>query len=216
MKKSQITLFIAVGILIIIILALAFSLRARFVQDAGLPNDVRVLQEQIASCLQEKSNTVIRMIGRNAGNLEPGESITVNGQQITFYAQKSLQQMQQEINMHLNNENCNPESRLNIVRQKTSASSKINRDNVFITIQYPLTVKSLQSVYNLNEPYEIVVPVRLGMINELIPQILQEPLCISCISDLSVQNNIGIDLFSYNNTLIVRLTDNLYQFILAK
>ena len=101
MKKSQVTLFIAVGILIIIILALAFSLRTRFIQNEILPEDVRVLQEQVASCLREKSNAALRMIGRNAGNLEPGKSIIVNGQQITFYEWKSLQQLQDKLFLKL-------------------------------------------------------------------------------------------------------------------
>ncbi len=77
MKKGQVTIFIILGIIILVAVILFFFIKSRFyfgpATQERLQQEFPAIKEHIENCLKQESEPLIRKIGLQGGFLEPAE-----------------------------------------------------------------------------------------------------------------------------------------------
>lgn len=96
-----------------------------------------------------------------------------------------------------------------IVNQsKITSLVKFDRDKINIKVNYPVEIKKGTQTFKLNN-FEYEQDSRLFSIYDIANKIVnlqfndKENICLSCLSDLSSQNNVTIDLNEYDNDTII-------------
>jgi len=91
-KRGQVTLFIILGIVLVVVLVLFTVLRGSVIEtgfgtktdEALVSSQVESIRSFIGDCIQEKGDEVISIIGKQGGDLEPGLSQYWNGDQLAY------------------------------------------------------------------------------------------------------------------------------------
>jgi len=233
MKKGQITLFMILGLVIVIIIGLFFFLKSDIIKSALekgvqtgiiIPQKIKSIYGFVEECITSTSNDALERIGKQGGYIIPTKDSTSLG--IPYYINHnktnipSKEKIEKEIEKYINNQlpfctkNFVDFPEFSVKQGEIESNTKIKENEVTINIKYPLEIEVEDKNYNLEKFKEISMPIRLGAIYNTAVEIVKEELknfesvCLSCLTALGIENNLHIDIYPQDqDTMIFVITD---------
>lgn len=223
-KRGQLSIFLILALIMIIVFSLLYSLKSMPESQQQKAEIIKssvsdTITSNIQSCLLNTLNQAVLNLGLQGGFIEkPNKFLIINNSFISFGYYKnsiilnSLEGIKSEINNYIeqNLSLCVKEN--NFIFEKGSVISKttINKDNIKIEVNYPISIKQGDRVEVLKEDYNTELNVRLGYIYDFILSVvtkhLKDPRNIDIVNLL--KSDLSIDIVGYKeNTLIYVITD---------
>ena len=72
LKRGQITIFVILGIVLVVIVVLLFTLRKEILPKNILPTQTVSLQDHVEDCIRESGNSAINLVSKQGGEINPG------------------------------------------------------------------------------------------------------------------------------------------------
>lgn len=222
MKRGQVTLFIILGILIVIILVLVLYFKSGIVKDTfdtqlskfvTVPKQVEVIDFFVKECVTKTGNDALLLIGSQGGFLSP----KLNEFNVGYYVYNGKKVMperfflENQISSYVGDmlffctKSFIDFPQFDIEQGEIKTKTTINNDNVVIDIVYPLKITKGESTFNLREFNNNEFSIRLGIIYDVSNNIVDEQMmnltsiCLSCLNEFTVNNNVVIDINDYTN-----------------
>lgn len=187
MKKAQVTIFIILGIVIVIAVFSIYKAKDYFVKTqwelerqrtATLPADVQDIRVYTESCVEEMVEEGIKIMGLQGGYIiQPAYILETNFSTVTYAYYNgrkilpSIEKMQGDLALYVElfSPLCFDESNFpdfNITTKDVNAQTTINQDSVSVTANYPVSVSKGSANYDIGSKYYVEIPVRLGRIHD--------------------------------------------------
>lgn len=219
LKRGQITLFVVLGVVIISALALGFYFRQQIaskevkeeaVELTGLPPDLETLREEVEDCAKQVSDEALYLVGQQGGYFVlPKDSVQAGYYSVAFgvnNGQKTLASddtLKDEIASYVmaNLPECVDYSayeNLEITEQVPETSVTFDDEKTELEIDYKLTVQKEGNAYNLFEPYEVVLPLRVKKVYQSSSKIADDLVADSGDLDVNKMLSYGMDVDVYN------------------
>jgi len=222
--KGQVTPFIIIGLVLLAGITIFLVVKEGIVvnKNVDIPADVSPVYSTVNDCLQKTLVDGIEYVSQKGGYYEtPEKAIDM---EIPYYLYKnqnnmpSKERIEEEISNYVDNEIqfcLNDASGLvefEIHGGNISSVTVIEDDKVLLKMNYPLSILRGENTYVLDE-FETEYKVRLGLIYNISRQIIDEQIknteviCIGCLYDLGVKNDVFIKTLEYNGDTIYTITD---------
>ena len=187
-KRGQITLFVILGVIIIGAIALGLYFRQQIVSTqtlkevaltSELPPDLELLKEEIQACANTVSDEALYFVGQQGGYfLVPDNSIQVEDTAIAYGVQKNVKTLvsedafRSEVGSYIEAflPDCVDYSQygsFELFVQILATMVTLNDNNTNLEIDYKVTAQKGESAYNLFEPYEVVLPLKVKNVYEI-------------------------------------------------
>jgi len=200
-KRGQITVFIIVGILLLILAALAIFLRGTLTERAfekaaeqqQLPSDIAPINNYVELCLQRSLAPGVFLLGAQGGYITPPEgSLTTQNAVVAYGAVDGKPTMpdasvaerqlagytEDAISLCLLNLSEFRRQGYDIEAGKPSAIVHVTDDKVLVNLDYPLAVRKGNASYELRF-FSANVPIRLGHVlqvaNDIVNGVTDDP-----------------------------------------
>ena len=225
-KKGQVTIFIIIGIVILIVFGLIFGLRSilsKGNEEIILENNPTI-KAYVEQCLDEVSKDAIYLLGERGGYIYGDEELDYDNEiEIAYHffegkdVTPSLRNMENHISDYvgLNLEYCLDdfasfkEINMEIETGKMNIITRIGIDDVNIILEYPLTILYEGKRNKINE-FTTQVPIRLGHIHSIIKLITIKEIENPERIDLEYLTNFDVDIdirFLGNHNVLYRIED---------
>ncbi len=216
-KRGQLTIFIIVAIFIVAIVAIFYSLKSGIILNIFSP-DVGRVNSFVQDCIEEESYSIISQIGLGGGYFLPPNLSTASGVSI-YYSNgqnhmPSKTEVEREISFFMNEKlffctrNFVDFQDLEIEQGIIKTSTEIDDKKINFDIEYPLSIKKASST-NLIKNFKYEVPLRLGIvydsINEFISQETGDAICLSCLLEITLENDLYVDMMDYDEKTTIFL-----------
>lgn len=236
-KKSQITVFILIGIVIFILLALVFFVKGeliyKLIKQPRIDPNLKDINARVTSCIESIGNTGIELLGIQGGKitLRPNTYLEIEDLKISYLGvhNKNLvpqtNQIENELALFINENlpNCaenftfQPHKvRYSNIKTKTS----IKENKVIFEIVWPIVLTKNNNNYKI-EYFKYETPekntedkkmIRLGYIIDSTREIVDN-LCIT--RDKIQEFDLNIDYTNYEDDILYIIEDNDYLFSFA-
>jgi hypothetical protein len=235
MKRGQITLFIIIGIVILLVISMVFYLRGRapeaelevkFEEEAEISLAAQPVDAFVQNCLKEVTEDAIDVIARQGGYFELPEISTadmVTNTAYYFYLGSGLVPSEDVIKAELKKyvdsqfefclRNLVDFEGYEFELGEPETSINFDEDIVIANIDFPLTIITDGARIPLNK-FRAAVPSRLWVLYDTARQLTNiqvenpDQICLSCIAELAEENEINISVVEYeNDTLLFVLMD---------
>ena len=225
-KRSQVTIFIIIAVLIIAIVGLFFVFRGGIEKKEVYSSEIAPIQDFVQECLDDSLEDAVFTIGEGGGYEDPLKVSSTFVFNTPYYLRnnKSLmpskEKIQEEISKSVEKNLifCLGDFALfpeyEITKGKMTSVSKIQENNVLIEINYPLTIKKIDSesktkIKNFNSE----VSIRLGIVYDSIAEFIEENkqtegVCISCLVNAVGKNNLKSTFSDYDNKTIIFIVED--------
>jgi hypothetical protein len=223
MKKGQTSVFIIAGLIIIAAVLLILFFRGSLsIGKERVNPEIEPLYNFVKSCIEESAENAVYTIGQSGGYFYLSYS-TDSG--VAYYFDKgsnnmpSKQDIEKELGYYIDNMllSCVSDfedfSSFSINSGEIKSSAKIESGKVVFDVDYPLSIKKGESSYEISEFEDIEVPVRLNTIYEVSKEITldqmthEEDICITCLENWAVENDLYIKTMDYDDAVIFYITD---------
>jgi len=230
-KKGQITIFIIVGIVLLIAFGLIFFLKGKVFKASEDIFDTKTesIETYVWGCVESVSENAVYYVGTQGGYANiPAPKMRFYWREIPYYMYENKNTMptketiEKEISKFidywlpvcLDNLSIFKEQGYDIEIGDISSKAYITLDEVFIDVDYPIEIKKEDYIKNL-EKFNAQVPVRLNLIYDTIYNLTEEQLkdqqhiCLSCFTQKNVDNDFYIEtnIQQIENTIIFTLID---------
>lgn len=219
--RGQLTIFIIIGILIVALVVGFFLIRNnKDDQQIGLQTDS--ITDFVQNCLEDTGKYSLYLVGLHGGYYISPEESTLFGVPYYSYENKinfpSKDKIESEISELVEDllPACTDEfksfSDFDIDEGEIKVNTTIKEDYVFIQIEYPIRVIKGEETYLLKE-FNTEIPVRLSILHDASKLILdyqiENPgkICLSCLSNFQNENNIQINMQSFNESIVYEIVD---------
>lgn len=229
MKKAQVTIFIVIGIVILVSLALIFivakiiTLENIKTQEAKrqIPSQLVPVVSYVESCLKDTADKALTISGIQGGNLnfKPNTYLSLPDFNLTYYSKElklsapPLTKIENELSMYINDNknscltNLNNFSEKEITIKKSSVKTAIKENQVDFLLKMPITIIKDSQEYSFDE-FIYTSIVRYGKVYNLATDIAKVP----CIQYLPLQDqDIKISYQFYQDKNIFILDDENYN-----
>jgi len=233
-KKSQVTIFIILGIIIVFIIGFLVLLKytnfnAYFdnlnIEKFSVSPQIKNVNDFVIDCLELSGEEALYFIGQHGGYYN--EKIqNYNG--IPYYLNEGKilvpekGKIEIELSKYVNDalviciNNFEDFPNFNITKGTIKTKTIISDKEVSFNLDYPLTIKKQKAVYRLKS-FDYKSPLRLGIIYNVSYSIINElaknksEICLSCLSDLTLKNEMHLIARSYdNNVTVYTIADQIY------
>ena len=240
MKKGQVTIFIIIILVLVIILGLVYYLQDNLKLDYStqrLSSELESSRSFVYECLEETSKEAVFSISLRGGYYDLPEESTNDYSpyhydslynNVPYYYHKKNKiipnklKIEEELSNYINDfiESCINDfyifDNLNITSKNNKNLVSI-KENILISLKYPLTIKKEDIEIRDDQNYDIEVDVPLNKMVEMSSNIIFKfieddgSMCISCITNLALENNISISVIQRLNDDIFILEDENYK-----
>ncbi len=225
-KKGQLGVYLIIGMLILIVVLILSTSKSDYPEEMTLSASALPVQNFITSCIKEKLEYVVNVMGNQGGYINIPSNVAVISTELTeipFWYYSGLhivnkKDAESTIEAYLTKEvyACAEALETDIEADSASADVQITLEGVYANVKLPLSVEIANKV-ELFESYYAEIGAPLGeMMND------------AAIVSAQVQNDEGNDLglvggFNYNSTIydvtandkIIAFDDGKYSFIFA-
>ncbi len=216
-KRGQITIFIIIAIIFIASLALYFIFKGGL-RDEIISPESEEIYLFVQACIYETGKDAIYDIGQSGGYFVASEPSTDSGIPYYYLINKSYmpskQRIEREISYYINTllffctEDFVDFPEFEISEREIKADTQIQDNKIILNVEYPINIRKGESITRLRDFENIEIPVRLGVIYNAISEIIRdqltrEDICLSCISEIAVENDLKIDIVSLENGAIM-------------
>ena len=191
-KRGQFTLFVVLGIVVLILIGLFIVFQddllgfAGISQELSYPSEVQEVVDHVQECVDASSIEAVTQIGYSGGYYvvpdrsfdssslgvvvpyfyDDGEDLTISSdtleEELSSYVSALVDACVQVEQF----------SDLQIDLGDISTESLIEGDSVIVTVEYPFTVTAGESVYTITNPYEAEVVAGLGALRDVAESIV--------------------------------------------
>jgi len=184
-KRGQVTLFIILGIFILVAAGTAFYYKGEFLKDrllsvtkaAVFPENVQLLKDELSSCYLVTAQEGLVLLGRQGGYIFPPEGSLETGANVISYAYDkkarvpSLQAMAGELQEYMDLmlplcPNFDAYSNLNVEEGAPRTSVSITEDKVKFMTRYAVSMMSGNDTFRISEPYTATMDVKLSKLQD--------------------------------------------------
>lgn len=220
-RAGQVTLFVIIGIVIVVGVLLFFVLRDDGA-SANVPLDMVDIKAFVDSCIEGAVYNNSYLIGENGGYIDvPDEIAGEMGGVYYFYRGRMFMPDMDKIKEELikgverdvlscvgDFENFAPKE----VREgDIEIDVEILDDEILYDVKYPLVVRVGEDISRFSDFGQYSVKVGLGSIYLVVEKLIRERsyepgrICASCFADAAVNNDLAIDLYRINENYSVFL-----------
>ena len=222
-KRGQITLFIILGLVIIIILGIIFYFKSIIFSNSNqekyssISPQIKTVGDFINNCVKIIGEEGIAYTGQQSGYYKLPEKSTENN--IAYYLDERklippLSAIENSISSYVNEnldlciKNFSDLKGFKFKTKKVSTRTSIKDKAVILNVNYPVEVIRAKSEYQLSE-FKLSIPVRLGIIYNVSSNIIDEQLkdknniCLTCLVNIGNGNDLKINLANYENDTII-------------
>jgi len=218
MKKAQVTIFIIIGV--ILIAAVIFAMFLKPVPDGieePIPENFQPINNFIENCVQETSENSIIEIGYKGG-ISFDMEVPRLGDFYYFYKGQGNLITKETIEDQISKEIKKTFFRCArsfedfpdflIEEGSMEVQSRIEDENVLVKVKYPVTITKDEKTI-LIEDFNANVPVRLGIIYNVLTEINQEQLknpeaiCINCLNEFAEKSDLYIEFYDFDDEIVI-------------
>ncbi|MFH1456070.1 MAG: hypothetical protein ABIF40_03915 [archaeon] len=229
-KKGQVTILIILGLILFIIIILGFFFRSElvdmfqksgFVEESVLPNEVQELKDQIYSCLYDLSNDAVYNLGLTGGYLyeTPLSFLEYDIYAVPYLYDKGqnnvvdLTVWENDLASYMkaNYQNCVKDYENFDLSYGNIEPIVVIEDLVTWDIYWPISVKYNSIEYRIND-FSLNQNIYLFQLHEALNfiienQIYDNKLCVSCITDITLDYNLEINFENLDEGTLFMITD---------
>jgi len=237
MKKGQMTLFVIIGIGIVILMIALFIYKDTIIQQLGkieliqgltMSKEARQVQEDMEECMIQESHYSLKKLGLQGGYIELGRLPYMTMPEIGgFYEYKgtvylydqgrknipTIELMQNHLEDDITKRalNCKKEySNMKVSYGTAKPEITIQQDKVIFNIQWPAQIQKEDSTSKIkNVNYELQI--QLGKIISITKEIIEnqdEEICLSCLTELGYENDMEISIEKKEEDILYLITDH--------
>ncbi len=235
-KKGQVTIFIILGILIVVSGIIYFSFRETITEKMRGFSGATAVKEYIDTCFWDSTNGIVYSVGRGGGYVFGPEFSNETGYNYHYIGNQNyfpnLEKIEEEISLYttitllscVNNFESFSEFEIN--RGKVEITTEIKEKYVEVNLNYPISIRKGNNVVHYEDFEKVIVPVRLGEMHSVVKNLIEENyygetgVCINCITDLAYEHDFVFEqIYSNGKNLFVlsdfenEETEKPYQFI---
>lgn len=236
-KKAQITIFIIIGIIIIGAAISLFAFKDNLKISFFNP-EIEKVQLFVENCILDVGSEVVYDIGLGGGYSFPPNFSISSGIPIYYSNGKSYmpskKQIENEISEYISarlffcTKNFVNFPEFEITQREIETKTTINNNKIILDIKYPLSITQEDSTSFIENFENIEIPIRLGIIYDSIEEIINEQLnyesiCLSCILDVALENDLYVNLMDYDEETVVfifkdensKINNETFKFVFA-
>ena len=232
-KKGQLTLFVVLGVVLVILVALMVYYRASITEtvsknilnrNVALPREVKEVQDRVQRCVEANSIITLYYLGEQGGILvpSPDNSFMNDNLAVAYGYDKgknvlpALVDFRREFSNSMNDflPGCLASGdfgKLNVQGKEPSTSVDFLDDKVMVSVDYPITVNQGETTFNIDDPYEVEYPLRVKFLHGLADGIVKRTISDPKNIDVSYLVGLGIkvDIYPFDNkTFVYSLEDS--------
>tara|TARA_Y100000310_G_scaffold282433_1_gene303645 strand:- start:12273 stop:13010 length:738 start_codon:yes stop_codon:yes gene_type:complete len=231
MKRGQVTIFVIVGLILVIILGLLYYFQGDFkidVKQQRLSSELEETRDFIYECLEETSKEAVYEVSLQGGyyNL-PINSINNSVPYYHFNGNKDIPNknvIEDSISSYVDDtiDFCINDfyvfDNISINADNIKSKVSIKESNINILLEYPITIEKNDIIVKDDQEYNVNLDIpiisMLDISTNIIFNFIEEDgdICASCIIDLALDNDISIELIQGFNEDIFILEDKNYEF----
>jgi hypothetical protein len=230
-KNGQSTIFIIIGIVIVLLVVLGFVFKDNFFgslsEELVYPGEVQEVVDYVQGCVDDSSYGGVVHIGLNGGYYYlPENSFYYGLSSLPYYYHNgnnlmpTLEEIETQLDDYLEFEvfyciNSFDFSDLNVSFGDLSVSSLVNNNSVDFFVYYPFEVFVGDLEYEVYDPYEVSIDANLGWLFSVAENIVeydmenQEEIDLEFLLDQGVSN---IQYAFYNNETVIYLLEDTTSF----
>ncbi|MBS3152303.1 hypothetical protein J4230_02735 [Candidatus Woesearchaeota archaeon] len=230
-KKGQVALYLIIGLIILAIVMVVFYFKGEFFkslfeksaeESVLVPPQLMVVKNHIDNCFETTSNEGLLTIGNNGGyyKVPTDKSIIWFADSVPYYYLNrenlvpSIKIIEKEYSSYIKD---NIKSCLNftefvkigysISSKSPLISTKINNKTVDIIMEYPITIKKLQTSVSLRY-FKLRINSNVAALQkasgDLVDSYSKKPgyVCLNCLEKISAKNNVSIDALPHQDPTI--------------
>ncbi len=219
-KRGQVTIFIIIAIILIASVVLFFTFREKlgiFTSQSNQP-----IYLFVESCVEDTGRDAIYYIIQNGGYMFSPELSTSEGIPYYYYNGKNYMPTKTDIEEQISSyieqtlSYCTEEfvgfPEFNITEREIKAKTTIKDEEIILDVEYPLSITKEDDTTLFKEFKNIRIPVRLGIIYNSVEKMIQDQLtyeniCLSCISDIALENDLTVDMVGIEEAIIFSVKD---------
>ncbi len=219
MRKSQVSVFIIIAIVLVAIIGIYFAFRTNVLNIGNnIAPEVAPVYSYVDNCVKQTGQDAIYYIGQTGGYfLVPNES-SENHIAYYLYNNKNLipdkERIEKELADYMNEmlffctDNFIGFSDFQIKQGDIKTTAKIDNGNVVFDVDYPLSISKSNTNYNINK-FETKISARLDVVYGTAFKIMDEQMknkqdiCLNCIQELADNNNLYVDMYDYKENVVV-------------
>jgi hypothetical protein len=213
-KNAQLTIFIIVCVILVAVVGLFFAFRGGIISEYSI-SDTSNVKSFVDDCINEVGIEVLKQISEGGGYYFSSNESTSSGLAI-YYSQgqnflPTKEEIENEIsfyvaeNLFFCTKNFVNFPDLEIKQSPINVETKITDEEVVLNVNYPIRITKGDSS-DLIRDFEKNFFVRLGIVYELSKEIVQtsrENICLSCILDISLENDLYVDMNDLDNNKVM-------------
>lgn len=213
-KRGQVTIFIIVAVLIVVAVSLYFVFREK-IDLNGVDSEIEPVHDFVIDCVEETGENALRKIGEQGGHFFIFDEPTLANLKVPYYIYNgenyvpSMDEIERELSFFINEEMSFCILNFKDFRDEFNISHELNgvvvdvlNEAVIFRLDYPIYLIKEDEGFEFNE-FEVSVPVRLGVIYDVVLEIVSEQeahldsICLSCLHDLEMENELDIEMIDY-------------------
>ena len=228
MKKGQITIFIILGVFILISASLFFYLKnTNNIFKENIPVEFTDIYNFIDSCMDQSAQDSISLVSQTGGYYNLPEDKTLTNIALYYNNNKnllpSMKEIEEQISLAFSEslDSCinnfqDFESYQTDIIDNTEYQVLIKENKVSFKIKYPLEISKGENSANfknfektidskLDDAYEIAKSV-------ILERIINDGVCLNCLFDSAEENDLFIEMYDYDSdTTIFIIVDKTYK-----
>lgn len=225
MKRGQVTLFVILGLVLVVAIALLVYYKDNLISSdnkqeelSSLSQEEQEIKSLVESCLNDKAKEALTLSGYQGFYVDvPNNNLDYSIYQIPYLYDNginkvpSIEIIEEQLSKYIdeNIAECYTISQ-DIEFGNPETKTEIQNDKVLFTLNLPVKLNKGESASNLNE-FNTEVKVRLGELYAIVKTFLddseKDKLCLSCLLDLSVKNDIYTEVVEVNEDIVVIFND---------
>ena len=219
-KRAQITIFIIIAVLILIIGVSIFLIKQPPKQK-NIPANIQPINSYVQECIDETAIQAVFYISERGGYYNVPEKTIDKLTPYYLYEEEnympSKEKIQEQLSLYVNeklNDCINDFTDFidfEIQQDEIKTTTEIKASQVLFNINYPLKISRQGEVNNL-EDFTTTVPIRLGIVYEAIDKIMQEQIKDTSaldpnnIYEVSIQNDINVKMIGFIEDSVIFVT----------
>ncbi|MAH06708.1 hypothetical protein CMI38_00475 [Candidatus Pacearchaeota archaeon] len=216
-KKSQVTVFVILGIVLVGGLLVFFLARDSGKIDVVSP-EVEPVYNFVLKCLDKVSNDAVYEVMNTGGYYDLPELVTDNHVAYYYYEERSYVPSKEDIEMELESymndllplciKNFEELPDYEVDSGEVDSEVEIEDDRVEFEVSYRLSIKKGENSYSF-ERFGYVVQIRLGLIIEAVREMIDlqletpDDICLNCLTDVMNKYDLEMDLYEYKDDAII-------------
>lgn len=227
MKRGQVTIFVILGLVIIVAVGFVVvykdtlfsspsSLKEK--ETISLTQSQQEIKSMVESCLKSTGNKAIILAGYQGFYITPPkQSVDYMIYKVPYLYDNGINRVpspsviEKQLSDYVNNnvKDCYYISD-DVEYGEAETTTEIQNDRVFFYLKLPVKITKGESVSELDS-FNAEVPVRLGELYAITKTFVEnsdkEKLCLSCLLDISLQNNLYTEVVEIDDDVVIIFND---------